>query len=96
MFQISSTPFTEAFLFFSTHDLHVQTVQFCNQDSAVISTGNFLDTSVGGDNAFALSIHDLVGFPQFVQITIRLLNLLGGDNAFAFSIHDLVYQVYYY
>ena len=36
--------------------LHVYIGQFCDAVSAVISTCNFLDTSVWGDNAFAISI----------------------------------------
>ena len=42
--------------------------------SAVISTLYFLDTSVRGDNAFAISIRVLVGFP--VQTTFRLLQFV--------------------
>ena len=50
-------------MFFSSRDLHVYTVQFYDAVSAVISTRNFLDTTGRGDNAFAISIRDLVDFP---------------------------------
>ena len=60
---MSLTQFTVAFLFFSSHDLHVRIVQFYEAVSAIISTHYFLDTSVRGDNAFAISIRVLMGFP---------------------------------
>ena len=47
-------------MFFSSHDLYVHTVYFCNAVYAVISTRNFLSL---GDNAFAISTRDLVSFP---------------------------------
>ena len=48
---------------FSSRDLHVHTFQFCHAVSAVISTRDFLETSVGGDNVDAISIRDFVGTP---------------------------------
>lgn len=83
---MSLTPFTVhvgavALVFFSSHDLHVHTIQFCNAVSAVISTHNFLYTSAGATTLLLSPCVTLWVFPVCADDQVT-------------SIHDLAFSLH--